>query len=81
MKVTLHKLKSNHQHLRTDTVAGETQSLPTKGFPFVMYSEPLTEDGDIRVVTTTLVTEVVQERDGYLEFTTVNSTYGLEITG
>lgn len=80
MKVTLWKLKSNHQNLRTNMVVGETNLLPTKGFPFVLLAEPLTEEGDTRVVTTTLVTEVTQERDDYLEFTTENSTYGLEIT-
>lgn len=78
MKVTLTKLKSSHQNLRTNVITGHTNMLPTKGFPFVLYGEPLTEEGDGRVVVTTPVTEVIQERDDYLEFTTANSTYGLD---
>lgn len=77
-KVLLVKVKSNHQNLRTPTVSGIADTLPAVGFPFVMYGEPLTDEGDTRVVTTTPVTRILEQTvPGVTRFETENSTYEL----
>jgi hypothetical protein len=74
VKVTLTKLISNHNTLRTDVVDGECERLPVVGESWVMYSAPLEEFGNLRYIRTSPVVELTP--DG---FRTENSTYALTV--
>jgi hypothetical protein len=77
MKVRLTKLQSTNTNLRTNEVVGETDCWLTVGSPFVMTATPLV-CGDVRIIETSLVTEVTEYPHGW-EFKTINSTYYLDI--
>jgi hypothetical protein len=77
MKCRLTRLESNHQNLRTDSAEGQTDLAPTVGEIFVLAGEPLSTEGNIRVIHTTPI-ERVENFDGYVEFWTKNSHYKFE---
>jgi len=79
-KVRLTKVRSNHTKLRTDTIEGETVSLPEKGKSFTLIADPLNPNADFRSVYTTPI-ELVEKIDGEFMFHTLNSTYKLEVLG
>lgn len=78
-KVKLTKVKSTHTNLRTDTVEGTAFALPEVGDSFAMFGEPLDPNvGNMRGVYTTEIKSC--ERIGNeFQFTTLNSTYRLEV--
>lgn len=78
MKVRLTKKMSNHQHLRTDWVEGETGDLPTIGECFVMFAKPLDPAADIRGIKTTPVISLEYLGNNTIMFKTANSIYALE---
>ena len=71
-KVKLTKIKSNHKNLRTDTVEGFSNSLPTVGEPFNMWGEGL--EFGTRWITTTPVITINK-----CGFDTANSSYHIDI--
>jgi len=77
----LTKLQSKHSNFRTDDVLGQADRPPVAGEPFVFVGESLDAEiksrGGKRFITTTAVVELL-ERDGIVEFKTLNSTYRLE---
>ena len=58
--LTFKKIENNHDKLRDDSIAGTASLLPTIGLPFIMYAKPR-DSGDIRVVNTSVVTEIITE--------------------
>jgi len=78
MNVTLTKLESTHSNLRTETVVGEAALLPRVGHPFFMTSESLTDKEAVRYIRTTPVV-LVNQNNGVIEFSTLNSNYSLTV--
>lgn len=74
--VKLTKIRSDHQNLRTDEIKGATLTLPEKGKSFQLFGEGL--EFGTRVVTTTEI-QVVDKIGNEYEFSTLNSTYKLEV--
>ena len=86
MNCRLVRLKSAHRNLRTDTITGTSEEIPTKGKRFVMTAEPLNPDFSVRVIETTEVTWIRNTPGGALftginsmVFQTENSTYRLDL--
>lgn len=77
IKARLTKIQSTHNNLRTDTIEGEALMPPTVGKSFLITGQPLTKDGNVRVVHTTEVKSVTHI-DGGIQFETQNSTYKYE---
>lgn len=77
MKVKLTKIASIHNNLRTDTVDGEAQDIPTLGKSFVMFAPPLEAIDGFRLVQTTPVQKIEGEGSG-VRFWTKNSEYTLQ---
>lgn len=75
--VTLKKIESTHENLRTDDVTGVTHTLPEVGKSFFMYAKAL-EEGDVRYIHTSPVQEVRMVEDEIV-FKTENSVYSLII--
>lgn len=75
-KVKLTKVRSTHTKLRTDEVEGGTSDLPQIGENFVLLGQGL-EFGS-RIITTTEVKSVEKIKNEYM-FSTLNSTYKLEV--
>lgn len=77
--VTLEKIKSSHDNLRTNSINGICHELPLTGKRFKLFSnEVLTKDTLLRVITTSIVQEVVKNSDNEFTFTTENSEYTLK---
>lgn len=74
----LTKLSTNRGGLRTTTVQGTFNKLPKKGERFNITGEGLTEGSIMRLVTTSLVTEIVHQIGGTITFKTENSEYRLD---
>ena len=77
IKVKLTRITSNHNNLRTDSVEGETEQLPTPGEDFVLLGVGL--EFGTRMVRTTPVGEVMNLSEKEMEFKTKNSHYRLEL--
>jgi hypothetical protein len=77
--VTLKKIESNHNNLRTNEITGVCHKLPEVGGNFILLStEVLTPGTNMRRVTTSEITEVrFVEND--IVFKTQNSLYSLTI--
>lgn len=79
-KGTLRRIKSVHDHVRTDTILGEFAAEPTVGRGFVIFGEALdSTKGDFRRVHTSRVKSVVMDVNGNYLFDTENSSYQLII--
>lgn len=65
--------------LRTNSVEGEFEQLPTVGEKFIILGEPLTEGTDVRVVSTSPVVAVDDPTQQTMFIKTENSLYKLEI--
>lgn len=79
MKAKLTKVESTHNNLRTNEIVGRPLFIPEVGRSFIMWSEPLDKDMDIRQITTSVVKSVELIGDNLYEFKTMNSIYKLEI--
>ena len=78
--LTFLSTKSRNKALRTDSVTGVSELLPSVGQPFAMVAEPLGPEAGFRIVKTTKVKEVRHHpEEGSMEFWTENSHYGLQI--
>jgi hypothetical protein len=77
--VTLNKIESTHNNLRTDVVTGLTPRLPVVGEQFFMYSnEVLTENTNTRFIRTSKIESIKASDDGReIIFRTQNSLYTL----
>lgn len=79
MQVKLTQLKSNHNNVRTKEIVGEAAMMPTVGSQFSVTGAPLKLDQGSRYLITTPVTDIIFIDEKTYEFTTMNSTYKLEI--
>jgi len=86
--VTLKKIESMHENLRTDEVVGMTPNMPTVGNAFFMYADPLDPEAKVdgvpvnaRYIHTSIVQEVTEHKNGEISFKTANSVYSLTVTG
>lgn len=79
--VVLKKIESNHNNVRTNETEGQTLALPEVGKNFSLVGASLTPGLTHRVITTTEIKEVETQGDGSYIFKTLNSTYGLVVTG
>lgn len=77
-KVRLTKVKSNHSVMRTDTIEGLTEELPSLGKNFTVVGKSLTVGMDCRVFTTTEI-QFVENLNNEFVFNTLNSVYKLEV--
>lgn len=79
--VRLTKIESSHSALRTDTVEGEIEELPTLNNRFKMFVKPL-EAGMFRYITTSPVQKITRGgkdiKWNVILFETLNSKYKLE---
>jgi len=78
VKGRLVKLSVNLNALRTDEVVGDFL-YPKVGERFVMLSDALEPGFGCRIINTSPVTKVHDETGDYVEFSTLNSLYGLYI--
>jgi hypothetical protein len=77
-KIRMTKLTGG-KALRTNTVDGECESLPEEGSSFIMFAKPL-EGGSLRLVQTSPVVTVEQERDSrYVITTESGSKYQIDL--
>lgn len=78
-KVVLHRIESFHNNLRDDRIEGLCDELPRVGEGFNMHGNPGNNlPGYIRIISTSPVSTVRQDRDEYV-FQTKNSIYLLEV--
>jgi hypothetical protein len=77
--VTLTKIESTHNNLRTNEVNGLAVELPVVGSAFFMYSsEILTEGTNVRHIHTSEIKDVKSDMEtGEIVFRTQNSLYAL----
>lgn len=61
--------------LRTETIEGETNKVPTIGECFCMTAEPLDPLASVRVINTSKIVNMVLIDDGYRVQTMSGSTY------
>jgi hypothetical protein len=78
MNVKLTRIVSNHENLRTNSIVGKCIKTPRIHHRFLMTSEPLNKDKDIRFVLTSVVQKVHVKGNKYT-FHTENSKYELEM--
>ena len=81
MKVKLIRLDGG-KSLRSTIVDGECEYLPVEGKSFVMWGEPLTDVGNIRIVQTSTVIEVDKldsDDEEYIFITETGSKYHVEV--
>jgi len=79
--VVLTKIDSNHNNVRTKETEGQTLALPAVAKNFSLVGASLTPGLTHRVITTTEIKEVETKGEGSFIFKTLNSTYGLVVTG
>ena len=72
--LTLKKLESTHNNLRTDEVQGLAPELPVVGKRFFMYADPINPIASQRYINTSSVKEI-QRKGEDLIVKTENSTY------
>ena len=81
--ITEHRVRltrvANGSALRTSDVDGVAGDLPEVGSSFVMFAKSLDPELDMRVVSTSEVRSVEELGPGVSQFTTLNSTYRLEV--
>lgn len=77
-KGRLTKMKSDHNRLRTDTVEGVFDDLPTEGSPFALVGESLTPGLDARLFLSSDIQMMLEEGERHRIFRTYNSTYRLD---
>jgi len=79
-KGTLTKLntKTENHNLRTDNVEGIFEDLPAIGQGFLLIGESLTPEKDSRLVTTSIIKEIMIKDKNKMKFQTLNSTYELD---
>lgn len=77
--VKLTKVKTNHSRVRTHSMEGQTVALPEVGKRFQVFGEPLSGDGDIRVITTSVVQKCSPVVDDKMMIETLNSIYEVEL--
>lgn len=77
-RVRLTKVSKNENDLRTDVITGECARMPQPGFSFNMTAKPL-ESGNVRLITTSSVDTITKVDDKKYIFTTLNSTYELDV--
>lgn len=75
--ITLKKIESTHNNLRTEEVLGLAPQLPKEGKQFFMYTNPLDPEKDLRYVHTSTVSSVNYTEEGTIVFRTNNSLYEL----
>lgn len=79
ISVTLKRIESTHQNLRTDEVKGIAHNAPNINDRFFMYAEAL-EEGDVRHVMTSPVRDIWTNGEEII-FKTENSVYSLTVHG
>ena len=75
-KAILERVESAHNNMRTDEMEGICPSLPAVGSGFTIVGEGL--ESGCRVITTTRVVEIMEEKDDEVLFRTANSTCRLK---
>jgi hypothetical protein len=78
--VTLTKIESTHNNVRTNETTGHTLALPEVGKNFFMTAPPL-ESGGVRMINTTEIKEVEIHSETEFTFKTQNSTYKVQVLG
>lgn len=78
-KVLFTKIKNNHDRLRTNTVEGVTQELPTLDNMFVMFGKSLTEGMAARVINTSPVKKIEMIDNIYMLTTESGSEYSVKV--
>lgn len=73
--MTLTKIRSVHENLRTDTMEGRVQALPRVGETFYIFGVGI--EFGTRLIYTTEVKEIRSINKNTIEFKTKNSTYRL----
>lgn len=75
-QINLTRIKSSHEDLRTPSVLGWTSALPKIGEPFLLTAEPLDPCYALRIINTSIVQEIREDRG---LFWTKYSSYHYEI--
>jgi hypothetical protein len=79
----LTKIQSTHNNIRTNSMRCQCSYLPEVGVDFKIFGDSLEVTGDTRAISTTTVQTVSSYGDNvgnnWIEFTTTNSRYKLEI--
>lgn len=76
-KVTLKKIESSHNNLRTDEIEGMTLSMPELDKTFFMYTESSFTPDATRFILTSPVKEMRSLSENEILFKTLNSVYVL----
>lgn len=77
-QVSLTKVSDNKNAMRTQSIVGIAPKLPVKNSAFVVIGDSLTPGNNARIVTTSLIKEVVQNGNEY-EIMTQNSAYKVTV--
>ena len=76
-KVILHKVLGG-ENVRTDSVEGTCNELPSLNKSFSIIAKPLIEGSIARIVSTSEVQEIIPDETGMI-IKTLNSTYKVEV--
>lgn len=77
-RVTLTKLESDHNNLRTSVIEGTCQAMPRVNESFRMLAEALEISAGVRIIVTSRVKKVTKKEGSYI-FETQNSRYMLAV--
>lgn len=75
MNIILKKIKNNHTRIRTDEIQGVASKLPKVGKQFFMKAKPLTPNTAVRLVNTSVVTQIENFKNGWRLHTESGSIY------
>jgi len=79
LPVKLTQLASTHNNVRTKEIIGECITIPVIGQQFVMFSTPLDNTKNVRLLRTSTIKSVKKEGSKYF-FDTENSSYLAEMS-
>lgn len=74
---TLEKIESSHNNLRTNSMNGYFEEFPKVGEPFRILGKGL--EFGTRIIHTTPITEILEEKEDLIVFKTLNSTYRVSL--
>lgn len=77
-KVTLEKIESTHENVRTKETTGLIQKLPEIGETLELVSNSLDFEGGLRLIYTTPIKGVTPIRNNSMVIKTQNSTYAIK---
>lgn len=69
-RIYFKKISVNHQKIRSDEILGYTENFPKIDSQFVMFSDPIDKNTDVRIINTSIVKEFLSKTKDFIVFKT-----------